>query len=230
MLSAARERGSRNRGGRGLASSLIVALVTVERDIGRLEQIIGILEHMQTHPEIFRRDAHAVDMANADIADILEGMENEEFLEYPVTFTTYGGRGHRYNQTWRLVGETSPMHVTATGGTQEHGLCEPNDALEDHMVGAPGTRFLCLCDTRGWDGTRPGERGDDPYTGASVGWFNQQIQFLKRLISELRRLPVTQPRARGKRCTRKRSKKARTKRRRKGSRRRKRKVARTRRR
>ena len=210
-------------------AAMIGNRTTVERDIGRLEQIIGILDNMQNHPETFGRDSHAVDMENMAIADILEGIENEEFLEYPVTFTTYGGRGDRYHQTWRLVGPTTKMHGTGRDYTQEHGLCEPNDALEDHMVGVPGTRFLCLCSTRGWDGTRPGERGADPYSGASVGWFNEQIQFLKRLIAELRRLPVTHSRARGQRRTRKRSKKTRMKRRRKGSRRR-RKVSKTRRR
>ena len=186
-------------------------------DIGRLEQIIGILEHMQTNPEIFRTPFRhlgpwpAVDKANMDIANILEGIENKEILEYPVTFTETGG-GYRYDQTWRLVGDTSPMQVTGKRATQEHGLCKRTGGT------LAGQKYECLCSTRGWDGTKPGERWDDPYSAALVGsisveegegWFHGEIRFLREVIAELRRTPVI--RVGGQRRTRKISNKARTK-------------------
>ena len=187
-----------------VVASMIGRRSPVQRDIDRLQEIIDILNHIQTNPQQFsgRRNSYNVDLEATRIGEILEGIETD-ILTYPIYAIAFGSTGYRYESTYRLYGPTTEMIDTPEGGIREVGLCQDNEDIDDYMVGAPGTQYWCDLTnyTNGWAGEVPHHvmNGSMPYPGI----FADFIKFLRKLISHLRQISVTRGLGRGIRNTKK---------------------------
>ena len=170
-----------------------------------LVEIRGILEMMQSDSGTYGgRDNPNVRIQVRRIAELLEEIHDARILAHEIPVTTYGGRGHRYDTTWRLVGPNDPAMIfdRSGNGSQNQSFCTQvaGGALECHLT------------MTGWDGTIPGESWGNERP--SMGWFESQIMFMNRLIAVLdSNLKKTYGRGRGKIASRRKSQRRRIKKR-----------------
>ena len=152
----------------GLVHSLprdIASSIGIQADRGHtvdnLQQIICILENMQSSPGTFYNNKPAVAQEVRRIGSLIEEIKDENVVNHSIDVITYGGRGFIYRTQWSLVGHNTGMTITPEGGNQSCAFCESGGA--EH--------YRCMISMQGWDGSVPGGRAMDPYSRPSTGWF-----------------------------------------------------------
>lgn len=143
-------------------------------DIATIEQARKTLDYMQSSPKMYYNNSEQVVESRSRVAKLLSGIHNKELLTNETSITTYGGRGHKYLYTWSLVGKTTNMVITSTGGIQKCSICNTLPM---------STELECTLDMDNWDGSIPGECPDG--VSISLGWFNAPINYLDTLKKNL---------------------------------------------
>lgn len=138
-----------------------------EGDIELIEQVIETLQYMQSNPKIYYENPTEVSRSCQQIATICSNIYDKDLLTQETSVTTFGARGHKYLYTWSLIGETTNIVITSTGGIQRCSICD---------IVPMSSEIKCTLDMDNWDGTVPGECLDG--MSFSPGWFSAPTIFL----------------------------------------------------